>query len=95
MGVGEPLIYGVTLPMGRPFITAGLGAGFGGAFVMLMQVASTTWGPSGLLGVFVMTEGPQGAFVSAACYLAGLVMSCAAAYVLTSLMVSDDAAAGV
>ena len=93
MGVGEPLIYGVTLPMGRPFITAGLGAGFGGAFVMLMQVASTTWGPSGLLGVFVMTEGPRGAFVSAACYLAGLVMSCAAAYVLTSLMVSDDAAA--
>ena len=32
LGVGEPLIYGVTLPMGRPFITAGLGAGFGGAF---------------------------------------------------------------
>ena len=45
LGVGEPLIYGVTLPMGRPFITAGLGAGFGGAFVMAMQVAATTWGP--------------------------------------------------
>lgn len=49
-GVGEPLIYGVTLPMGRPFITAGLGAGFGGAFIMAMQVAATTWGPSGILG---------------------------------------------
>ena len=52
LGVGEPLIYGVTLPMGRPFITAGLGAGFGGAFVMAMQVAATTWGPSGLLAIF-------------------------------------------
>ena len=45
LGVGEPLIYGVTLPMGKPFITAGLGAGFGGAFVMLMHVMSIAWGP--------------------------------------------------
>jgi PTS system sucrose-specific IIC component len=34
LGVGEPLIYGVTLPLGKPFLTAGLGAGFGGAFIM-------------------------------------------------------------
>lgn len=37
LGVGEPLIYGVTLPMGKPFITAGIGAGFGGAYIMLTQ----------------------------------------------------------
>ncbi len=48
LGIGEPLIYGVTLPLGKPFITAGIGAGFGGAFVMLMQVASTTWGAVGI-----------------------------------------------
>ena len=24
LGIGEPLIYGVTLPMGKPFITSGL-----------------------------------------------------------------------
>lgn len=47
MGVGEPLIYGVTLMPGTPFTTAGLGAGSGRAFVMLMQAASTTWGPPG------------------------------------------------
>ncbi|WP_218137411.1 PTS transporter subunit EIIC [Treponema phagedenis] len=29
LGVGEPLIYGVTLPLFKPFITAGLGAGSG------------------------------------------------------------------
>ena len=29
MGVGSPLLYGVTLPLGRPFVTACLGGGFG------------------------------------------------------------------
>ena len=42
LGVGEPLIYGVTLPLGKPFFTAGLGAGFGGALVMAFQCASTS-----------------------------------------------------
>ena len=83
LGVGEPLIYGVTMPLGKPFITAGIGAGFGGAFVMLMRVASTTWGPSGLLGAFVMTEGPHGAVASVGYYLIGLLISCVAGYVLT------------
>lgn len=54
LGVGEPLIYGVTLPMGKPFITAGLGAGFGGAFVMLMHVMAIAWGPSGLVAIPLM-----------------------------------------
>ena len=90
LGVGEPLIYGVTLPLGKPFITAGLGAGFGGAFAMLMQVASTTWGPSGLLGIFVMTQGPRGPIVSVACYLIGLVISYVMGYVITNAFVSAD-----
>ena len=88
LGVGEPLIYGVTLPMGKPFITAGIGAGFGGAFVMLMQVASTTWGPSGLLGFFVMTEGPHGPVPGIACYLAGLLISYVMSFIITNAFVS-------
>jgi len=90
LGVGEPLIYGVTLPMGKPFMTAGIGAGFGGAFVMLMEVASTTWGPSGILGVFVMTEGPRGAALSIACYVIGLIISCVAAFLITGAAVHDE-----
>ena len=27
LGIGEPLIYGITLPLGRPFITACIGGG--------------------------------------------------------------------
>ena len=90
LGVGEPLIYGVTLPMGKPFITAGIGAGFGGAFVMLMQVASTTWGPSGLLGIFVMTQGPHGPVLSVACYLIGLLISYVMSYIVTNAFVKLD-----
>ena len=90
LGVGEPLIYGVTLPMGKPFITAGIGAGLGGAFVMLMEVAATTWGPSGILGVFVMTEGPRGPVLSMTCYVIGLIISCVAAFLITGLSVHDE-----
>lgn len=90
LGVGEPLIYGVTLPMGRPFITAGLGAGFGGAFVMAMQVAATTWGPSGLLAIFVMTAGPDGATMSVACYVVGLLISYIMGFIVTNAMIKPE-----
>lgn len=90
LGVGEPLIYGVTLPMGKPFITAGLGAGFGGAFVCLMQVASTTWGPSGLLGLFVMTAGPNGAAMSLLYFAIGLVISYIMGFVITNAAIKPE-----
>ncbi|WP_413376164.1 PTS transporter subunit EIIC [Alkalihalobacillus sp. 1P02AB] len=48
LGIGEPLLYGVTLPLGRPFITACLGAAVGGAFQAAMQTASLGIGVSGL-----------------------------------------------
>lgn len=76
--------------MGKPFITAGLGAGFGGAFVMAMQVAATTWGPSGLLAVFVMTAGPQGAFNSVLFYVIGLVISYIMGFIITNIFVKDE-----
>lgn len=90
LGVGEPLIYGVTLPLGRPFVTAGIGAGFGGALVMLFQVASTTWGPSGILGMFVMTAGPQGALKSVLIYLLGLVISYIAGGIITYCVICPE-----
>ena len=90
LGVGEPLIYGVTLPMCKPFLTAGLGAGFGGAFVMLMEVAATTWGPSGLLGIFVMTAGPNGAGKSIAFYLIGFFISVIMGFILTWFGIKNE-----
>lgn len=90
LGVGEPLIYGVTLPLGKPFLTAGLGAGFGGAFIMVTQVAATTWGPSGLLGAFVMTAGPGGSGRSVLLYLTALVISYTGGYLITNILYREE-----
>ena len=90
LGVGEPLIYGVTLPLGKPFLTAGLGAGFGGAFIMITQVASVTWGPSGLIGTFVMTAGKGGAVRSVLFYLTALVISYIGGYLITNLVFKEE-----
>ncbi len=49
LGIGEPLIYGITLPLGRPFITACIGGGIGGAIIgSLGQAGAIAIGPSGL-----------------------------------------------
>ena len=83
LGVGEPLIYGVTLPMGKPFITAGLGAGFGGMFCMIFKVAATTWGPSGVLALPIMTAGGDDPMKQVACYGIGLVISYIMGFIFT------------
>lgn len=85
LGVGEPLIYGVTLPMFKPFITAGLGAGFGGAFVMLMGVMATAWGPSGLVAIPLMQTAMQMLY-----YFIGLVISYIAGFIITNFAISND-----
>ncbi len=90
LGVGEPLIYGVTLPMGKPFITAGLGAGFGGAFCMAMKVAATTWGPSGVLALPIMVAGGNSAVVTMLCYVIGLVISYIMGFVFTNFTLKDE-----
>ena len=81
LGVGEPLIYGVTLPLDKPFITAGLGAGFGGAYVMLTHVMANAWGPSGLVAVPLMqgTSGMLNFFI-------GLCIAYVMGFVITWLM---------
>ncbi|MFT8571301.1 MAG: glucose PTS transporter subunit IIA [Lentilactobacillus hilgardii] len=58
LGIGEPLIYGVTLPMGRPFITACIGGGIGGAIIgALGNVGAIAIGPSGLALIPLIANG--------------------------------------
>lgn len=54
LGIGEPLIFGVTLPLGRPFLTACLGAAVGGAFQAFFKVSTIALGVSGLPLVFLV-----------------------------------------
>ncbi|MBQ0141059.1 MAG: PTS transporter subunit EIIC [Kurthia sp.] len=58
LGIGEPLIYGVTLPLGRPFITACIGGGIGGAVIgALGGVGAIAIGPSGLALIPLINSG--------------------------------------
>ncbi|MGW1870491.1 PTS transporter subunit EIIC [Streptomyces mauvecolor] len=77
LGVGEPLIYGVSLPLGRPFVTACVGGAAGGAFVGLFsmlgdKVGSTAIGPSGW-ALFPLLQGNHGLGTTAAIYAGGLL----------------------
>lgn len=85
LGVGEPLIYGVTLPLFVPFITAGIGAGFGGAYVMLTQVMSTAWGPSGLVAIPLMST--PGGMKN---YFIGLIIAYLAGFIVTKLVMKEE-----
>ncbi|KDE68298.1 PTS glucose transporter subunit IIB [Fusobacterium necrophorum DAB] len=85
LGVGEPLIYGVTLPLFVPFITAGIGAGFGGAYVMLTQVMSMAWGPSGLVAIPLMSS--PGGMKN---YFIGLIIAYLAGFIVTKLVMKEE-----
>ncbi|KIF03973.1 PTS alpha-glucoside transporter subunit IIA [Streptomyces sp. RSD-27] len=78
LGVGEPLIYGVSLPLGRPFVTACVGGAAGGAFIGLFNqlgvaFGSTAIGPSGW-ALFPLLEGTRGMAASLAVYAGGLAV---------------------
>lgn len=76
LGIGEPLIFGVSLPLGRPFVYACLGAFVGGCVLgMFPGQGAITMNVSGILGGLVNTR--PGAY-----YLAYAV-SAAAACIIT------------
>lgn len=88
LGIGEPLIYGVTLPRLKPFVTACFGGAVGGFFIGLVSWMglpvglNTVFGPSGLVSIPLMTSS-QGIFAGMAVYVAGILISYAAGFVLT------------
>ena len=82
MGVGEPLIYGVTLPLGRPFIGACIGGAFGGAIQAAAAVGVSTMGISGLPLAAGTDNIPM--------YLLGLAAAYVAGFIATYLLGFDD-----
>lgn len=65
LGVGEPLMYAVTLPLGKSFLTACLGAGIGGVLASLLGLGAISQGVSGLFGLLLMKPGQQFSFIIA------------------------------
>lgn len=88
LGIGEPLIYGVTLPRVKPFITACIGGAAGGFVIGLMAYLgfpmglNSVFGPSGLLAIPLLT-GPNGIFSAIMIYLIGTLTAYAVGFVAT------------
>jgi len=79
LGIGEPLLYGVTLPLGRPFVTACLGAAVGGAFQAVMGTAAKSIGVSGLTLIPLIVDNK---FLI---YFLGLVITYISGFIFTYL----------
>ncbi|MCB2356434.1 PTS transporter subunit EIIC [Clostridium estertheticum] len=84
LGIGEPLIYGVTLPLGKPFLGACLGAGVGGAVMAMFKVGAVAIGVSGLPLALLIANGKIGLF------LIGVVVSYIGGYFFTSILGFED-----
>ena len=85
LGIGEPLIFGVTLPLGRPFIAACLGGAVGGALICYWKVATViTFGISGLPLALTIISG------KVMLYLAGTLITMVAGFIFTWLMGFND-----
>lgn len=84
LGVGEPLIYGVSLPLLYPFLTACLGGGFGGAFVAWGMQHSGAFG-SQALGLSGLLMAPVISSSGWSWYLGGWLISVIMGAVLTFL----------
>lgn len=57
LSVGEPTMYGVVLPSGFGFITASIGAGFGGMMIRLLDVQAAAYGAAGMSAIPLIADG--------------------------------------
>ncbi|WP_194436074.1 PTS N-acetylmuramic acid transporter subunit IIBC [Vibrio fluminensis] len=95
LGIGEPLIYGVTLPRVKPFVTACIGGAAGGFFIGLVSFLglpvglNTVFGPSGIVAIPLMTSN-EGIFVGMAVFVGGLLISYVAGFFATLLFGTKD-----
>ncbi|OOH92439.1 PTS N-acetylmuramic acid transporter subunits IIBC [Pasteurellaceae bacterium 15-036681] len=95
LGIGEPLIYGVTLPRVKPFITACIGGAAGGFVIGLIAYLgfpmglNTVFGPSGLLAIPLMTSN-SGIFPAIAIYLCGTLTAYTVGFITTYLFASKN-----
>ncbi|KAJ3615936.1 hypothetical protein Zmor_012190 [Zophobas morio] len=86
-GIGEPLIYGVTLVRPRAFASSCVGAATGAIFFGLLplfgvNIGKTALGPSGLLAAPLMTSN-HGIGLGVGLYLLGSVITYCTGFVAT------------
>lgn len=88
-GITEPVVYGVTVPLGKPFLFAGIGGAVGGGFAAVLHLKSFAMGGPSFLS-FGMFTGGENPFLNCALVMAGFVIAFIVAAVLTVLFWNPD-----
>lgn len=82
LGIGEPLMWGVTVPLGKPFLASCLGGAVGGSAMAMMKVAAKIPELSGLQLALITTSPVK--------YLIGVAISYAAGFLFAMLLGFTD-----
>ena len=77
IGVSEPLIYTVTLPLIWPFITACVGAGAGGTLAAFFNLSTVKSSTLGFFGFLTVVKGTHFFFITA------MLGACLGGFILT------------
>ncbi|EZP59000.1 sucrose-specific PTS transporter subunit IIBC [Exiguobacterium acetylicum] len=88
LGITEPVIYGVNLRLGKPFIGGAIGGAIGGGYVVLTQVAANAYGLTGIPMIAIVA--PLGA-TNLINYLVGFAIAVVTAFVSTVVLMRLDA----
>lgn len=87
-GVTEPAIYGILLPLKKPFIISCITGGIGGAFYGFFNLRKFMVGGMGIFELPAMIE-PDGAMGNLIVALLGIVISMVVGFVLTMIFYKD------
>lgn len=87
-GVTEPAIYGILLPLKKPFIISCVSGGIGGAFYGFFNLRKFMAGGMGIFELPAMIE-PNGSMGNLIVALMGIVLSMVVAFTLTMILYKD------
>lgn len=87
-GITEPAIYGMLLPLKKPFIISCIASGIGGAFYGFFNLRKFITGGMGIFELPAMIE-PNGGMGNLIVALSGMAISMVVAFVLTMILYKD------
>ena len=88
-GVTEPAIYGILLPLKKPFIISCLAGGLGGAFYGALNFRKFVMGGMGIFEFPAMMN-PNGSMTNMYVALSGVALTMLVAFILTFIMFKDQ-----
>ncbi|MGL5312019.1 MAG: beta-glucoside-specific PTS transporter subunit IIABC [Peptostreptococcaceae bacterium] len=91
-GVTEPAIYGILLPLKKPFIISCIAGGIGGAFYGYFNLRKFITGGMGIFELPAMIE-PNGGMGNLIVALSGMAISMGVAFVLTMIFYKEESEA--